>query len=208
MLQFTDLTLRRGPRLLFEQAGFQIHLRRDDALAGGLQGHRNRPEISRSACRFVGREMAAEQSQFEQNGIGPRAEIRELIHRHAELRGPSAHQSVVHELLQSIGEQIRRHAPQAGLQIREARRSGADTTSIESQIADVRSNLQAIRSQYSEVAQACADPSAIGELVAAEALMDEVRQAVSLLAVESTRETPEGFGSGGRRGRGPGGPGR
>ena len=25
MLQFSDLSLRRGPRLLFEQAGFQIH---------------------------------------------------------------------------------------------------------------------------------------------------------------------------------------
>ncbi len=93
--------------------------------------------------------------------------------------------------------------------LRQTRRDGGDTTSIESQIAGVRSNLEATRGQYSELAQSCADPAAVGQLVAAEALLDEVRQAVGLLAVESTREVPEGFGGGdfgrsGGRGRGPG----
>ena len=95
--------------------------------------------------------------------------------------------------------------------LRQTRRDGGDTTSIEAQIADARADLEAIRSQYSDLAQACVDPGAVGQLVAAEALQDEVRQAVSLLAVESTRETPEGFDGAGRGRRGgPGGrgPGR
>ena len=100
-----------------------------------------------------------------------------------------------------------------GLQqtLRQTRRDGGDTTSTEAQIADVRANLEAIRSQYADLARACVDPGAVGQLVAAEALQDEVRQAVGLLAVESTRETPEGFdgaGRGNRGGRRGGGPGR
>ena len=85
--------------------------------------------------------------------------------------------------------------------LRQTRRDGGDTTAIESEIGEVRTSLEATRSQYGELAQACVDPSSVADLVAAEALMDEVRQAVSLLAVESTREVPEGFGG---RGYGPG----
>ncbi len=93
-----------------------------------------------------------------------------------------------------------------GLQqtLRQTKRAGGDTTSIEAQIEEVHTRLEALRAQYAELAQACVDPALTSQLVAAEALMDEVRQAVSLLAVESTRETPDGFGDSGPRSGGPG----
>ena len=92
--------------------------------------------------------------------------------------------------------------------LRQTRRDGGDASAVETQIEGAKANLAVIKSQYSELAQACVDPGAVQQLVAAEALQDEVRQAVALLAVESTREAPEGFEGQRRSRRGGRGPGR
>ena len=90
--------------------------------------------------------------------------------------------------------------------------SAADTTAIQAQIDTERENAKATHASFVATAQGCVDAAQaakIGELVAAEALMREVRQGVGLLLLTPT----EGPGIGGFGGPGPGfggrgGPGR
>jgi septal ring factor EnvC (AmiA/AmiB activator) len=97
------------------------------------------------------------------------------------------------------------------MQLRQANRDGADTTAIQAQIETERENAKATHSSFVATAQGCvgsAQAAKIAELVAAEALMREVRQGVGLLLLTPT-DTP-GFGGpgpgfGGHAG--PGGPG-
>lgn len=82
-------------------------------------------------------------------------------------------------------------------QLREAARSGADTTALRSQIDAVRASIQATRNSHVATAQACVGgAAAVKELVAAEALMNEVRQAIGLLLIQPTES-----GGAGPRGR-------
>ena len=98
------------------------------------------------------------------------------------------------------------------MQLRQANRDGADTTAIQAQINTERENANATHASFVATAQGCVDAAQaakIGELVAAEALMREVRQGVGLLLLAPT----EGAGIGGFGGPGPGfggrgGPGR
>ena len=93
--------------------------------------------------------------------------------------------------------------------LRETRRDGGDTSELQSQVEAARGSMQARRETYSASAQSCfADSTQLQALVDAESLQDEVREAVGLLAVESTRERPEGPRGFPGRGRGPrrGGP--
>lgn len=90
-------------------------------------------------------------------------------------------------------------------QLREAARSGEDTTAIRSQIDSVRSSIQSLRDQHVSTAQLCvAGNPKLADLIAAEKLMNEVRQAIGLLLLQPTEIGGPGFG--GNRPRGPRGP--
>lgn len=74
-------------------------------------------------------------------------------------------------------------------QLRQATRDGADTTAIQADIDAAKSTLAGLKTTAVAAAQGCvADSAALAELVAAETLMNEVRQAGSLLLLESTEE--------------------
>ena len=89
------------------------------------------------------------------------------------------------------------------MQLRQANRDGADTTAIQAQIDTERENAKATHASFVATAQGCvgsAQAAKIAELVAAEALMREVRQGVGLLLLAPA----EGPGIGGFGGHGPG----
>lgn len=90
-------------------------------------------------------------------------------------------------------------------QLRQVARQGTDTAAIASQIDSVRASIQGTRATYVTAAQNCVGgASAVSDLVAAEALMKEVRQAIGLLLLQPTEERPRGAWPGrgwGRRGR-------
>lgn len=97
------------------------------------------------------------------------------------------------------------------MQLRQANRDGADTSAIQAQIDSERENAKATHASFVATAQGCvgsAQAAKIAELVAAEALMREVRQGVGLLLLTPT-DTPGfgGFGPGFGGHGGPGGPG-
>jgi hypothetical protein len=72
-------------------------------------------------------------------------------------------------------------------QLREASRSGADTAALRSQIEAVRASIQATRNSHVTTAQSCVGgAAAVNDLVAAETLMNEVRQAIGLLLIQPT----------------------
>lgn len=88
-------------------------------------------------------------------------------------------------------------------QLRQATRDGADTAAIEADIEAAKQTLAGLKSTAVAAAQGCVtDSAALAELVAAETLMNEVRQAGSLLLLESTEERNPGPSVG--RGRRPG----
>ena len=90
-------------------------------------------------------------------------------------------------------------------QMREAIRNGGDTAAIHSQIESVRSLIADIRANHVAQAQACVSGPALANLVAAEKLMNEVRQAIGLMLIQPTETGPrDGFELG--MGRGPRGP--
>jgi hypothetical protein len=93
-------------------------------------------------------------------------------------------------------------------QFRQTAQEGGDTTSIQSQIDAVKAVADGLRSDYVGSAQACigGQTAALNELIAAETLMMEVRQAAGLLLIESTNAGPVGRGRKDGR-RGPSGPG-
>lgn len=97
--------------------------------------------------------------------------------------------------------------------LRQARRNGEDTTALEGEIAAAREAISSTRSSFVVSAQACltADQAdELNELIAAETLMNEVRQAQRITLIEGTEENAvEGVRrrSNNRRGRGQGGPG-
>lgn len=79
-------------------------------------------------------------------------------------------------------------------QLREAARNGEDTTGIQAQIESVRSGAKIVKTGFVTTAQSCLDAgqfALLNELVAAETLMNEVRQGVGLLLLESTEEKPQ-----------------
>ena len=91
-------------------------------------------------------------------------------------------------------------------QLREAAGAGQDTTSIQSQIDSLRASIQSTQTTYISSARGCltsAQQTQINQLVQAETLLQEVRQGIGLLLLQSTEERPDGLFSGGR-----GGPGR
>ncbi len=97
-------------------------------------------------------------------------------------------------------------------QLRQASRDGADTTSLQGQIEAVKASVDGQRATFTKIAQGfgqgAEQQTRLGELVGAESLMTEVRQAMGLLLVTASGEGPGGPGNGPRRGRkGPGGPG-
>lgn len=88
--------------------------------------------------------------------------------------------------------------------LRQAARNGEDVASIQSEIDAVRSSLQAVRSSHVTTAQSCLDVSqaaALGELIAAATLQQEVRQGASLLLIESGDGEGRSGGFSGRRNR-------
>jgi hypothetical protein len=89
------------------------------------------------------------------------------------------------------------------MKLRQANRDGADTTAIQAQIETERENAKATHASFVASAQGCLDSAQtakIGQLVAAEALMREVREGVGLLLLTPT----EGPGIGGLGGPGQG----
>ncbi len=88
-----------------------------------------------------------------------------------------------------------------GKQLRDAVRSGADTTALRSQIEAVQAGIQNTRKSHVATAQACVGgAAALKELIAAESLMREVHQAIGLLLIQPTdlpAPGPGGFGPGG-----------
>ena len=89
------------------------------------------------------------------------------------------------------------------MQLRQANRDGTGTTAIKAQIDTERENAKTTHASFVASAQGCLDSTQtakIGQLVAAEALMREVRQGVGLLLLTPT----EGPGMGGFGGPGPG----
>jgi hypothetical protein len=94
------------------------------------------------------------------------------------------------------------------VQLRQANRDGADTAAIQAQIDTERENAKATHASFVATAQGCVDSAQaakIGELVAAEALLREVRQGAGLLLLTPT-DMP-GFGGPGPGFGGRGGPG-
>ncbi len=90
-------------------------------------------------------------------------------------------------------------------QLRQATRDGSDTSAIEADIEAAKQTLAGLKSTAVAAAQGCVtDSAALAELIAAETLMNEVRQAGSLLLLESTEERNPGPSVGRNRGRGPG----
>lgn len=74
-------------------------------------------------------------------------------------------------------------------QLRQATRDGADTTALQADIDAAKATLAGMKATAIVAAQGCvSDSAALAELVAAETLMREVRQAGSLLLIESTEE--------------------
>lgn len=91
-------------------------------------------------------------------------------------------------------------------QLRQAARNGEDTTAFQSEMDAVRSSIQSIRTTFVSSAQGCLDTNQqtqMNDLIAAETLLNEVRQSVGLLLMESTEERAGGAAGGfrGRRGR-------
>ncbi|MEZ5364653.1 MAG: hypothetical protein R2748_20535 [Bryobacterales bacterium] len=95
--------------------------------------------------------------------------------------------------------------------LRDATRNGEDTSSQQAAVDALVAQLSSLRTTYIASAKGCLDSTQqaqLGELVAAETLMKEVREGIGLLLLESTEEHTGGFG-GGRPGPGGGrGPGR
>ncbi len=91
-------------------------------------------------------------------------------------------------------------------QLRQAAQNGEDTTAIQGQIDAVKASIESTRATHVSIAQGILEPgqsAGLGELVAAETLMTEVRQGIGLLLMNATDERAQG---GRRRGRGgPGG---
>lgn len=112
----------------------------------------------------------------------------------------------LHEALAPSMEQMRDLVRQA----REARRNGGDTAALQTQIQDLRTSTGETRTSFVNSAQGCLNPdqvAAVGNLIAAEALMHEVRQGAGLLLLEPTSGPGRSFfGRGGAQGaqkRGP-----
>lgn len=75
--------------------------------------------------------------------------------------------------------------------LRTAARNGEDTTAIQAEVDVLVAQINSIRTTYVISGQSCLDSiqkTQLGELVAAETLMQEVRQGVGLLLLESTEE--------------------
>ena len=92
-------------------------------------------------------------------------------------------------------------------QLRQAIRNGEDTTSIQSEIDALQASIQSVRTTFIASAAGCLDgnqQAQISELVQAETLLNEVRQGIGLLLLQSTEERTHGSwgGFGPRRGRG------
>jgi predicted RNase H-like nuclease (RuvC/YqgF family) len=91
-------------------------------------------------------------------------------------------------------------------QMRQEVRDGKDTAAIQKQIESLQASISKTRSSYVASAQACVGgAAAVKELVAAETLMTEVRQAMGMLLLEPTDSGGGGRGTGMHR-RGPRGP--
>lgn len=87
-------------------------------------------------------------------------------------------------------------------ELRLTTRNGQDTTGIQAEIDSLKAAAESTKTTYTASAQACltADQAtAVGALVQAETLMNEVRQGKGLLLLEGTEE---GVGEGDRRRRG------
>ena len=109
-----------------------------------------------------------------------------------------ANKEAFRETASPTGEQLR----DLQRQLRQATRDGADTTAIQADIDAAKATLAGLKTTAVAAAQGCvADSAALAELVAAETLMTEVRQAGSLLLLESTEErNPDPNVGRGRRG--------
>lgn len=95
--------------------------------------------------------------------------------------------------------------------LRTAARNGEDTTSQQAAVDALVAQLSSLRTTYIASAKGCLDStqqSQLGELVAAETLMQEVREGIGLLLLESTEEHTGGFGGGHGGGGDAGGRGR
>jgi len=101
-----------------------------------------------------------------------------------------SNQSALREALAPSIEQLR----DLQRQLREAARNGEDTTGIKAEIESVRSGAKIVKTGFVTTAQSCLDSgqfALLNELVAAETLMNEVRQGAGLLLLEPTEEKPQ-----------------
>lgn len=91
--------------------------------------------------------------------------------------------------------------------LRTAARAGEDTAAAQAEVDALAAQLASLRTTYVGSAQGCLDSSQealLGDLIAAETLMQEVRQGAGLLLLETTEGRTSGFGArprsrGGRR---------
>ena len=115
-----------------------------------------------------------------------------------------SNQDALREALSPTKEQLR------GLQrqLRQAARNGEDTAAIQAEIDSVRAAAAATKTSFVSTAQSCLNSDQNGQLsdlVAAETLINEVRQGIGLSLLQSTEEGAAPKAGGSKRGRrGPG----
>ena len=89
--------------------------------------------------------------------------------------------------------------------LRSAALDGEDTTALQAEVDALAAQLASLRTTYVASAGGCLDSAQqtqLGDLIAAETLVQEVRQGIGLLLLESTEERTSGFAGRQRQRRG------